>query len=104
MQIDKRSFAAWCADWAAGKLTLRDGIEMGCKVLAGKIKVIRRLVPNLSADVLLRAAISGYNCGEGNSIKALRKGADPDSYTTGKDYAADVLVRADWFRSKWSQK
>lgn len=104
MQIDKRSFPEWCANWAAGKLTVRDGIDMGCKVLTGKMKVIRKLVPGLSPEALLRAAVSGYNCGEGNSVKALKKGVDTDSYTTGKDYAADVLVRAEWFRMKWSQQ
>ena len=38
-------------------------------------------------------AISAYNCGLGAAQAAIRLGHDPDDYTTGHDYAHDVLAR-----------
>lgn len=40
-------------------------------------------------------ALSAYNTGAGNVSAAIKKGIDPDQYTTGKDYAKDVLYRAE---------
>jgi len=53
---------------------------------------------NLTNNDLLRAAISAYNCGPGNVLKALRKNISPDHYTTGNNYSADVLNRAGCFQ------
>lgn len=39
------------------------------------------------------AAIAAYNAGEGAVRAAIAGGADPDSRTTGRDYAADVESR-----------
>lgn len=39
------------------------------------------------------AAVAAYNAGEGAVRKALAAGVDPDSRTTGGDYAADVESR-----------
>lgn len=46
-----------------------------------------------------RAGIAAYNCGPGGVQKAIRKGLDVDTYTTGKNYSADVLNRMSWFSS-----
>jgi len=47
---------------------------------------------------LFRATISAYNAGPGNVRKALEAGAPPDSVTTGRDYAQDVMSRAKAFK------
>ena len=39
------------------------------------------------------AALAAYNTGPGDVQKALGRGEDPDIYTTGGDYAKDVLTR-----------
>lgn len=43
----------------------------------------------------LRPALSAYNAGPGDVEFALGMGWDPDRFTTGKDYAKDVLGRAE---------
>jgi len=41
-----------------------------------------------------KAALAAYNTGAGDVRQALQAGEDPDKYTTDKNYAADVLQRA----------
>ena len=104
MQVDKRSFPEWCAEWRAGKHTLEDGISKGCSVLNEKLaEVVTMSRPGgpyekLSEPDKLRAAISAYNTGARNVKAAVRKGLDVDIYTTGKDYSRDVLEQAEFFR------
>ena len=42
----------------------------------------------------LNAAICAYNAGASNVRAALSRGQDPNSVTTGKNYASDILSRA----------
>lgn len=52
-----------------------------------------------------KAALAAYNAGPGAVQRAVSAGRDPDSVTTGGDYGADVLARADVLRSmvaSWS--
>lgn len=72
-------------------------IDYGCKVLRGNRLLLRRRT-GLAGDALLRAAVAAYNCGAGNVLKALERGRDVDHFTSGRDYARDVLDRADWFQ------
>lgn len=96
MQIDKRSFPEWCADWAAGKLTVDDGIEMGGKVLATKMSECAAKLSDGGIN-LLHASIAAYNCGTTGVLKSLEKGRGIDGRTTGKDYGIDVLTRRGYF-------
>lgn len=98
MQIDKRSFPEWCTEWAAGKLTISDGIRMGCKVLRQKLNTVEKLIPDLPKEKLLEAGVSSYNCGESNVRKAYKNEKPLDAYTTGKNYGTDTLERAAYFR------
>lgn len=41
-------------------------------------------------------AIAAYNAGGGSVARALANGQEPDSVTTGRDYAADVVERWNW--------
>lgn len=64
-------------------------------ILAANVTVIRRALPDLSEDRLAAAALAAYNGGAGRVIALIRDGKNPDRATTGKDYARDVLARAD---------
>jgi len=74
-------------------------INYGCKVLSQSHSYLKQKT-NLSGNLLLRAAIAGYNCGAGNVLKAINAGFDVDYYTFGRDYSKDVLNRAGWFLMK----
>jgi hypothetical protein len=52
----------------------------------------------------LRAATAAYNCGIGNVLNALRGSLDLDYYTSGRNYASDVLNRAGWFQEHEPQE
>lgn len=99
MQIDKRSFPAWCEYWRAGRYETADGIQQGCKVLAAKVRSISALVPEMPPNLRLRAAVAAYNCGEGNVRKAYRAKKDLDVYTANSNYSKDVMERAMYFAS-----
>lgn len=50
-------------------------------------------------DGNLKAAIAAYNAGPGSVRSALNQGLDPDLFTTGQDYARDVLSRYQMIKS-----
>lgn len=95
MQIDERWFPAFCesALWRdPGK-----NIDFGAYVLHAKRGVLIAK-SKLHGQELERASIAAYNCGEGNVLKAIASGEDPDSRTTGRDFAKSVLEYADAYR------
>ena len=49
-----------------------------------------------------RAGLAAYNTGPGRVRAALRRGLNVDTYTTGKDYSADVLARRDVFANLYT--
>lgn len=84
MQIDDRAWKQWCLD--------HDAFDPAQNIPEGELILTIGLkwFPNN-----LRAAIAAYNCGPGNVERALKdsNGTNPDLYTTGNDYGADVLRR-----------
>ena len=64
-----------------------------------KIDIARskKYLPKSDNDLIIRGAIAGYNCGVGNSYKALLRCLDADRFTTGRDYSKDVLDLSEWY-------
>lgn len=112
MQIDRRSFAEWVAE---GKWRdPREAILMGAKVLTlkraelvgsvGRQKSltdsrknrVRFTVPGVPEPDCTRLVIAMYNAGWW-PVYQFTMGRDPDRSTTGADYSADVLKRAEVF-------
>lgn len=96
-QIDDRSFPGICKAYREGKKTNEDMIAFGAEVLRRKAMYLR-LIPNIPHELIERAAIAAYNCGEGNVKRALIAGADVDRATALNNYSADVLERAAFFK------
>jgi len=73
-------------------------IEDAAKILNATIKTVRETDPNWTPSEQLRAAIAAYNKGH--------PGTDPnhpDSGTTGGDYSADALARANYYRGVFKE-
>lgn len=95
MQIDDRFHEfALSGRWQDPEANL----EYGCALLVAYYHELGQTTKLPQGPVLMRAALAGYNSGCGNVRKALRNGRDVDYYTSGRDYSADVLNRAGWFR------
>ncbi|MEZ2342705.1 transglycosylase SLT domain-containing protein [Microcoleus sp.] len=103
MQIDYESSPfAKTGNWRDAEANILEG----AKVLKQKMNSIEQYTTLKGAD-LLRAAISAYNAGEGNVLKAIKAGfdiKDIDSNVPGDGhYSKDVLNYASWFQSNgWS--
>ena len=123
MQIDDRSFADWLAanNWKDPLTNIRKGVQIlkakrafftgrskvagltdGKLVALSKDASAKRGVnagnypdprPISSTQILARAAIAAYNTGEGNVLRSLAAGVDPDVTTAHGNYAKDVLSR-----------
>jgi tape measure domain-containing protein len=114
MQVDIGTDAAFKA---AGKW--KDAgvaIERGAQILQQKMQQLISLagkevtikdrkgraytftVPKLEGEQLRQTAIAAYNSGLWAAYH-VSKGRSPDYGTTGKDYSADVMARADQFRA-----
>ncbi len=75
----------------------RENIFYACSLLARNRDWLEKKT-GLEGMALLRAAISAYNCGPGNALKAIQNGLDIDFFTTGRHYSDQVLNRAGWFQ------
>lgn len=102
-QIDKRSHPAWCAAWRRSKLTVQDALHRAAEELGDKVEQARRTsskeLPAPFLAELIRRGVAAYNCSIERVMEALREGRDIDAYTTGRDYSADVMARAEVFRA-----
>lgn len=87
----------------------RENIFYGCKVLADSINTIKRRCTTIDGSIaikgfdpgmILRYGLAAYNAGPLAVLTVIREGKEIDSCTTGKDYSADVLSRAGWFRER----
>ena len=85
LQIDDRAWRVWCQHHDA--FDPNQNIPEGEYILSLGMKWF----PNS-----LRAAVASYNCGPGNVRRGLALvPPNPDAYTTGNNYGADVLARLD---------
>jgi putative peptidoglycan binding protein/transglycosylase-like protein with SLT domain len=75
----------------------RANILFGCQVLSEVQRFIGKN-SNLAGRSLLRAALSAYNSGVENVLKAIQRGLDVDFFTSGRNYSRDVLNRAGFFQ------
>lgn len=101
MQIDDRYHKEFISSglWRNPQENIRYAID---QVLARNYDHLSRNT-NLRGIDLLRGAIAAYNSGLTSVKNAIAQGLDVDHYTTGQDYAWDVLNRAGWFQSNgWS--
>ena len=107
MQIDVRSYPDFCHSGGWRNVSL--SIQTGAQVLDSKRTQIEHGVGNhlavagykfvgapLAPAQLERCAVAAYNCGLW-AYYAFSKGQDPDRFTTGHNYSADVLARAEEF-------
>ncbi|MFZ5471401.1 MAG: transglycosylase SLT domain-containing protein [Myxococcota bacterium] len=101
MQIDGRAHGSWLQrmNWREPKTNLTMGVRV-LKDIAQQLRAsTTRRGLRLSEDQLLQAALSGYNTGPSNALRGLRLEGNSDHFTSGKNYAADVLTRAEFYRS-----
>lgn len=93
MQIDDRSHKDYIA-----KGTWKDpssNIEYGADVWMWNFNYfVDRFEYFDNYPNLIWASTAAYNCGAGNVMKSLKAGLSVDARTTGRDYSADVRVRA----------
>lgn len=96
LQIDIGTDSKFAASWAPSKV--KESIERGAQILIAKKKFLD------SHQVFNpRAFIAAYNTGEGNVLRSVKRGKDPDTTTTGGDYSLDVIERQKVFEELISE-
>jgi hypothetical protein len=101
MQIDDRWHVPFVQSgkWADAK----ENIVYGAAVLKNSLEFIVKKLGWPMGYRLLKAGIAGFNCGPARVLQAVQNGYDEDYYTTGRNYAKDILERAGWFQMHgWS--
>ncbi len=88
MQIDDRYHGTWLAGHDGG-LDPESNIDYGAHML-------RQNLDHFNGNT--QAALAAYNSGVGRVDGLIAAGQDVDSRTTGHDYGADTIRRADRFR------
>jgi hypothetical protein len=73
-----------------------ENIIYGCAVLKSSINLFTK--NGITGFNALKGGIAGYNCGPSRALSAYKAGYGADYYTTGRDYAANVLERSGWFQ------
>lgn len=95
MQVDIGTDAQFARLWRPEMV--RESFLRGVQILKGKFTYLAN--KGLSGAILTRYAVGSYNGGEGAAYKAYKSGRSADSFTTGKNYATDVLERQLFFES-----
>ena len=72
-------------------------LDCGANLLARNKSQAKGRYPLLAADLILRIALSGYNCGMGNAFAGHEAG-DCDKYTANGHYGEEILAKAEVFR------
>lgn len=71
------------------------------ELLRGNRAQLRVLVGDeVGVEMLERAAIAAYNASLRSVVRGIREVGDPDRYTTGGNYSADVMRRAERLRRR----
>uniref|UniRef100_A0A672FSE8 Lysozyme g n=1 Tax=Salarias fasciatus TaxID=181472 RepID=A0A672FSE8_SALFA len=68
-------------------------LRQATRILIGFIEKIQQKFPHWSKEEQLKGGIAAYNMGDGNV-----EDRNVDKKTTGKDYANDVVARAQWYK------
>lgn len=102
MQVDDRTAPEWCAQWVADGMPAMEGINKGCEILVGKMRVIRNRLPNLPEPRLIEATIAAYNTGEGNVVRSILARKPVDTTSAHGNYSQDVLSRIPVFEVMFS--
>ena len=92
MQVDIGTDPAFCASWTEARV--QESIERGTEILAEKRAYL--------ADKGItdpKAIAAAYNTGQGNVVRSIGAGKDPDSTTSGHYYGSDVLARMAIFKN-----
>jgi hypothetical protein len=86
MQVDVGTDPAFCAAWTPDNV--EGSIQRGTQILVEKRD-------SLAAKGITdpKAIAAAYNTGQGNVIRSVQNGLDPDRTTTGHDYGSDVIAR-----------
>ncbi len=97
MQIDDR----WHKEFiSSGKWSdPAKNIDYGVALVKANVDSLIKKYPG-ETDLALQRALAAYNCGLGNLFESIAYGEDVDSRTTGQNYSADVLARAQFFAAK----
>lgn len=104
MQIDTQHAIAATAEatgtWRTDPVPL---IEFGCAMLGDGMRWAAAYYPQFRGGAdkrgWMKLAAAAYNAGQGNAAAGVRDHGDADRYTTGRDYGADVVARADALRT-----
>jgi hypothetical protein len=101
LQINNRSFGKQLkrVNWRDPRVNMElaaDILDSFARDLEERAAALR-LTP--TSDELFRWTISAYNTGPERALSGFMRHHDSDAYTTGHDYGADVLARADYFRA-----
>jgi len=89
MQIDDR----WHKDWLSKN---SEGMDPASNIMKGA-EILRSNLNYFKGD--MTKAVAAYNAGCGGVNKAVKAGKEPDSATTGGNYASDVLNRMETFKA-----
>ncbi|MEW6734496.1 MAG: transglycosylase SLT domain-containing protein [Acidobacteriota bacterium] len=92
MGIDDRQYSEWLEENKQG-LDPATNIDFGTSLLRKQLNYFRGHVA---------AALAAYDAGRGAVSWAISSQLDVDVVTTNKNYSADVLARADFFRNFFS--
>nr|XP_002120319.1 lysozyme g [Ciona intestinalis]AOT06084.1 g-type lysozyme 3 [Ciona intestinalis] len=88
MQVDKRHHTPIGGPYS------NEHINQGATILRNSINAVEKKFPTWSPDLQLRGGVAAYNFGVSN----VRTPDGIDRGTTGNNYSADVIKRAEYFK------
>jgi hypothetical protein len=77
--------------------TLYAGAKRACQLIEANVWAAE--LEGVPFGHRVHFAAAAYNAGVGNALNGWRHSRDPDLFTTGRDYGADVLARRDTLRA-----
>jgi soluble lytic murein transglycosylase-like protein len=100
MQIDDGSYKSWLGthDWRNPLVNIRKGVSVLLDKRAELIDLARASGVHPSVGDLLTWTVSAYNAGADGAFDGVLDHDRSDAFTTGGNYAADVLARTAYYR------